>query len=924
MNKNVKNILKKINKKVDSLVKDKDVAKEIKTELAELDKDFLTEELNEKLTQINEKLDYVENDNKSLKELILEFSSTCDKIFVNNNLSEKAEKLDLFLKEFEKRLNDISLSKNCSDKEFPLVAEDDVVQKFKEELTFFQNELEAGLNENFEGMESILNTIISEVKEKIVDLQETVDKIFEERLCTVISDVKQLKVDIADVADSIRHINVNAILRTEEKADTIIDIAQKSEQILLNEINNLSTITAKSSLLDEKAKETVSALKNEISVLKNHIHLQIKEVLNNIVVQEDIKLLAEDTLSKLKANSTETDIIRKNLKVLKLEDERQAALSSEIRELLAELSEYELNENADKIDIIYENLSLLNTWVQSSDKLSDEFSELKEDFELNSDKIDIIYENISYLNEWVKALNKFSNDIEIIKKQCYADATVPEKIKEIYENLSVVKDWGKKADALSLQVKALSVQIEETESTINSKNLSDMKKMFAQMNEDMANVSARTNKLIIESDKQNEVMKEHIFNLQEIITLLENKSEDFGFDKVSDSLDTILNYSVKSADFENGMTNSFIYLADWIDKAGIVLNSVKEQLTLLNEIREQQEFQMENASKDWKSAENKFNEIINVQNEKLEEIKELLLSQNDKTNEIKDVIVEQNSAVRALLTDGFDKFSLDTTDKKIDNCNNVISSLASKVDEDFKMFQLQQEYALGQLQKLILQHDEQKQQNSDAQRDYQSVLNHTVADYKQFLSEQNQNIVNNIRQLLENYSAIFTNTAKTQEKTETQISEIGASLNSGILQIIKNQDKILSKQEELLSGQKNTVREITEHNDSDNRIDKSYNVIQNSYSEINENLHTIADLIEQNERNSQQRMVELSCEKIDETTDKDDEIKELLHHIAEQNEIIAEKTAETEMLSEKINSMETKLSSLEQYMGKLIEYLEED
>ena len=41
MNKNMKNILKKINKKIDSLVKDKDAAEEIKSELAELDKKYI-------------------------------------------------------------------------------------------------------------------------------------------------------------------------------------------------------------------------------------------------------------------------------------------------------------------------------------------------------------------------------------------------------------------------------------------------------------------------------------------------------------------------------------------------------------------------------------------------------------------------------------------------------------------------------------------------------------------------------------------------------------------------------------------------------------------------------------------------------------------------------------------------------------------
>lgn len=913
----MKNILKKINKKIDSLVKDKDAAEEIKSELAELDKGILTDELSEKLEQINEKLETVENNNKSLQSLVEEFAKNYD-TDESENSAEKAEKLDEFLKNLEKKLNEISVSKSHSDSELPLIGDDESIQRFKEELTFFQNELESGLNENFEGFENILNTIISEVKEKITDLQETVDRNSENQLNTVISDVKQLKADIADVADSIRHINVNAILRTEEKTDKIIDLTQKSEQSLIAEINALSSVTAKSALLDEKAKETVSALKNEISLLKNHIFTQIKEVLTNLTVQDDIKLLAEDTLSKLRANSTETEIIRKNLKVLKQEDDRQAALSSEIREILAELSEYELNENADKIDIIYENLSLLNTWVENSDKLSLGFGELREDFDLNSDKIDIIYENISYLNEWVKALNKFSEDIEIIKKQCYADATVPEKIKEIYENLSVVKDWGKKADALSLQVKALSVQIDETESTINSKNLSDMKKMFAQMNEDMANVSARTNKLIIESDKQNEVMKDHIFNLQEIIALLEHKTEDFGFERVFDSIEILESRSEKSVDFENGMTESFIYLADWIDKAGKVLNSVKQQLTLLNEIREQQDVQLQKAATEWGSAKDILEKFVNLQNEKAEEIKEIISKESNSVKELLTDTINKLSDNSLSLQAGLDNCNEKVFDcqKNISDCNKNISSLSSKIAEDFNMFQIQQEYALGQLQKIILQHDEYKQ-DFDEQKNL-------LGQQNQSLLTQGEETVNQHRQLFEKYNRTIENIVKAQENSDAKITQLSVGLQAAFQQILQNQTEILAKQEELLTEEKNTAQKLVKDNETESSIDAAYNLIQNSYAEINENLHTIADLIEQNEKNSQQRMVELSYEKVDDTSDKDDEVKELLNHIAEQNDLIAEKTAETEMLAEKINSMETKLSSLEQYMGKLIEYLEED
>ena len=238
--------------------------------------------------------------------------------------------------------------------------------------------------------------------------------------------------------------------------------------------------------------------------------------------------------------------------------------------------------------MIYDNLSMVNTWASSSDAISHGFEDLCQDFELTSDKVDIIYENLTFINEWVKTLDKFSKDIEELKNSCRGEIDLPQKVNEIYQNINAVREWSKKADALALQVKALSVQISETESSINAQNLNEIKKLFVQMNDNIANMNTRNNKMIIESDKSNEMMREQLKDLESLISSFAEKSESLGIEDLKQKIVELKECSIQNTEFENIVSQSFTYLAEWIDAAGSTLNSIKSDVLNLQEASKNQ------------------------------------------------------------------------------------------------------------------------------------------------------------------------------------------------------------------------------------------------------------------------------------------------------------------------------------------------
>ena len=729
MSNQVSEILKKLNTKIDELSVDKKTAEELKKEIEKLSTLTEDSDLNEQIEQLTTKLDSLESHNMSLKDSVYDFvtstTKTLETLTKNSEgtSSEDAEKLNEFLKNIDKKIDKIIKNKPQDITGFAY--DEDQFKKLKEEITFFQNEIETRINENFSGIEETVTTVISEIRNKMSDLQETFEQNSEKLLTEIISDVKQLKADISDVSDSVRNIDNQSIFNTEKNIGKVIDLTKKNNTDVMNELEELKTITAKSAILDAKSKEAIDTFKNELAQLKANIHTQIREVLSKIVIQDEIKFLCEEAITGIKNNNSETGVVRKYLKDLRAGDDNQVEILNEIKTILTELSEYELNDNSDKIDIIYENLSMLNTWANSSDKIienfdnvnnrfenvtehfdevNEHFDKVKEDFEdlkenigklnedidINSDKLDIIYENLTFVNEWVKQLDKFAQDIEAIKIGYESEEKLSDKIDEIKENITLIKEWNKKSDALALQIRALSVQISETESTVNSQNLADMKKLFVQLSDDMSNLSSRTNKMILETDKTNDTMKGHIVNLQNIINSLDEKTNNFGIDELNNKIDDIKQISSKSTGFEQGLTESFIYLAEWIDFAGNTINEIKNEVNnlKLQQIEQQQDqksinnnfIQIEDIVKQQNEQSIRqiqyFNEQNNITIQKIYENQNLQIQQLKEQNEF---ATQQLIANQATIQQLLKEIKTEQEDNKNEQADNVTDEILQNI-----------------------------------------------------------------------------------------------------------------------------------------------------------------------------------------------------------------------------------------------------
>lgn len=890
------------------------------------------------------------SDENQVKEDVKEFLQTSDEILSSveeknqENSEEAVKQLQEFLNRVDRKVDRLAKLQAEKDDEIDIVGDDFQFKKFKNELTFFQNELDESIHGQFGDLSETVTTVVSEMKRKVEELQEYLETDTKKQLNQILNDVNAVKSELDLVSQEVDAIDKQAIFETEKRTKQIVGLTKKSKDDVIAEIQDLKRITARAGVLDTyneenkalfertnqdnvelfnktnaenvalfetRTAENLAVVKNELAQVRNNLHTQIQEVLRKIVIQDEIKSLCDDALTEIRNNNTEIGVVRKFMKGTQAVEQRQEELLDEIRILLEDLSEYELNEASDKVDIIYENIGMLNEWANKSDKLNEDFAAfndnfgsfkdefgdcndkvdiiyenisilndwanksdrliedfnaLKEEFGINSDKVDIVYDNLMFINEWVKTLDKFAKDIEDLKSDFERDEKLTDKIDSLYTNINAIKDWSKKADALALQVRALSVQISETESTINSQNLADIKELFTQMTEDMSNLSYRTNKMILDTDKTNDRMVAHLDNLNMIIESLKNTSTSFEFSELKNKIDLINFNAQKRTDFENVLTESFGYLAEWIDSAGTAINQIRSDI---NNVQNQQEEQVEQINKQYNEQVERLSEIKNsfAEMAKQDELDEQ--AENDMAEQIAEIIAQNNLAVQNVVR----------------KQNKEIQEILANQNQ--------------QIQKLL---DEQQLQAQDIQalqlQTSQNSLNITQ------VQEQSEQVLKNVQQIQEQ-SAV--NVIQEIQEQSLLVAQTVQSLKESSMQLVDDVQQIKSELADEIKQNQAVVTPIVKNSGDDEILTK---------------LSAITEYIEQKDDSNQ--IVESIETKISALKPDNSEIKNLLDFIAAQVVNANENSMKTEALSRKIDLIETKLSSLEQYMARLIEYLDED
>lgn len=225
-----------------------------------------------------------------------------------------------------------------------------------------------------------------------------------------------------------------------------------------------------------------------------------------------------------------------------------------------------------KIDLIYDNISLLNDWVkkiddiaQRSEELDNKFVDTNDKFSSKMDEISGILSDASALIDNIPGikdkLERLSDELYTITRSTKNDTE-----SYIYTLLDIESDFLKLHKFLE----------EKTQTTSDVVN--ELKERFEELNDDISSISKRTNKLILSADDANKEFKIHLEAFKNTIVDLETKKQEFDpetkFKAITEKLSGLNLLVQNSLSTGKNLNEAFIYLAEWIDATGSILNSM--------------------------------------------------------------------------------------------------------------------------------------------------------------------------------------------------------------------------------------------------------------------------------------------------------------------------------------------------------------
>ena len=166
----------------------------------------------------------------------------------------------------------------------------------------------------------------------------------------------------------------------------------------------------------------------------------------------------------------------------------------------------------------------------------------------------------------------------------------------------------------------------------------------SELSEDIVNLSSRTNKIILDTDKNNDAMRSNIENLQSLIGLLEHKASTMSVDVIERKVDNLKQITDKNAGLQKAVVQSFMYLAEWIDSAGGTISDIKSALSTLQDNQELQNSRVAQLKDDFSQNFQQIEQVIVEHNEEIveeEPREEPNLAVLDKLTDLTDLIDER-------------------------------------------------------------------------------------------------------------------------------------------------------------------------------------------------------------------------------------------------------------------------------------------
>ncbi|MEI3254537.1 MAG: hypothetical protein V8R83_04405 [Candidatus Gastranaerophilaceae bacterium] len=474
--------------------------------------------------------------------------------------------------------------------------------------------------------------LITELENKIVskldfsdigDIKDYTEKMF-------FQGTEVLKEEIWSIKDTVNNVNSNAVSK-EDFDNKLAELKALNNQIKEDITDIISEESVAASNQINEISATIEALKNDISnIILNEQNEQITTALQNLQTKFVSQLIQiADNISFAQ------DAEEINDNIFNCSDEIKEKISADITDIKQEI---ELLKGVSDS----ENANIVNLLTKIDDALK---TDITSDLKALISGFKLLTTGLKEDKGYVYTLPDIESDLSKIR----LDLNNIQKVLIDAENGS-----DQSSSDITTKINNIKSAVERLQESPITAEVADIKELFDHLNEDIASISKRTNKLIISSDELTKVLKANIASFTSLINTFEKQSREFYNSAFLNDLNTKIDAINKGTNAilksDQVLTEAFMYMGEWIDSASDSFDEIKNDLSKIKKnvlseddsATEKLEISVKNLSQridvqeaKIDSVDDKLNKIITQQNEskELKSLLEYVASQVSVTNE---------------------------------------------------------------------------------------------------------------------------------------------------------------------------------------------------------------------------------------------------------------------------------------------------
>ena len=554
----------------------------------------------------------------------------------NNNVSkEDLSGLANSLKELHSKVdilalnNDDNLQEDILDITEKLNKNNELDSKISDMLENLHKKLEnltfLGTNENEENLLQINKNFekTSEFDKKVSDMLETLNSKVD---ILAMSDDEDLREDISDISEKL-----NKTAENDKKISDILEnLHNKIDNLTIVETNEKDETIAKTSEFDKKVSDMLETLNSKVDILAMSDDSDLRDEI------EDVK-----------------DLVIGQRKLIESFDSTKKAQEVDecLQKLLNELNNLDLDKNTQELKD-----SIMSAIISVADQITfvEETEEIKDFVEEKTNAINATLLDVK------KQLNSIASNGSDMDLYSYTLQDVESDIAKLRIAINEISSSSPSDEVavISTNINRIAKSIDDLKITFtmaqNEEGLGSLEKL----NEDIVSISARTNKLLMNSDESYRMICDSMDEFNRRTEYLQAQLDAINSQNLQQQLYTIDKKVNATMSSSKVLENVMMYLGEWMDGTTDVVNSIYDKTAKSGSIQQ----------------------AITELKENLPEKEELVSIIENKFNEQQARIERLEKKLEKAVT-MLEEREADTVQNKIDKIEKQLAKLSSNIEK---------------------------------------------------------------------------------------------------------------------------------------------------------------------------------------------------------------------------------------------------